>query len=109
MVLYKHSSSQVRSSYIVQHPSHRSSVNRILSCIVVRYTCLSNIRIHYSKSLSDGGKKIKRENYARADGTLRYTPALRCFCIETLVENRLVERKRERERERERERGTVDR
>ena len=56
--LYKHSSCiSVRSCIHHTTPVTQSSVNRIHSYIVVKYTCLSNIRIHYSKPLSDGSKK----------------------------------------------------
>ena len=49
-----------QSSYIIQHPSH-SHQSIVYYLIVIKYTCLSNIRIHYSKPLSDGSKSQTRE------------------------------------------------
>ena len=59
-------------SYLIQQPTVNSQ-----SDIVVKYTGLSNIRIHYSKPLSD--EKAKRENYRHAwtSHTPRCAPTIR--------------------------------
>ncbi|KAK9296529.1 hypothetical protein QLX08_009479 [Tetragonisca angustula] len=64
--------SVIPTSYNTRHT--QSTVNRVLSYIVFKYTCLSNIRIHYSKPLSDGSKKPNE----RTIGTSRTSYIPRC-------------------------------